>query len=165
MKGVLLALVGFLLGVAYASVSENPLFISRAGPDLPAPDPSEAIPIVIDPPRALETTNDPGPKPKPIAEGGTAFNDRQAVLEYHQHSARSGNAQALYAMALRYLHGIDLPKNESLAMDYLHAARNAGEVRARDKITELARLKRQAAAQQREQKEITFLAEVEKQQN
>ena len=165
MKGLLLALVGFILGVAYASVSDNPLFKSRTDRDLPAPDSPEAIPIVFDPPKALETTNDPGPKSKPIAEGGTDFNDRQAVLDYQRQSARSGNAQAQYTMALRYLHGIDVPKNESLAMQYLHDARNGGEVRARDKITEVERLKRKAAAKQREQKETTFLAQIEKQQN
>lgn len=165
MKGVLLALVGFILGVAYASVSDNPLFKSRSDRDLPAPDSPETVPIVFDPPKLIEATNDPGPKPKPIAEGGTDFNDRQAVLDYQRQSARGGNAQAQYAMALRYLYGIDLPKNESLAMEYLHAARNSGDVRARDKITEVERLKRRAAAKQREQKETKFLAEIEKQQN
>ena len=66
-------------------------------------------------------------------------------------------------MALRYLHGIDMPKNEALQMEYLNAARNGGEVRARDKITELEREKRKAAAKLREQKETAFLAELEKQ--
>ena len=164
MKGVLLALVGFILGIVYASVSDNPLFKSKTNQDFPAPDAAEGIaPLVLDPPKELQTTNDPGPKAMPIAEGGTFFNDRQAVLDYQKRSARGGNAQALYAMGLRYLDGIDVPKNESLAMDYLHAARNAGSVRARDKITEVERLNRRAAAKQREQKEIAFLSQIEKQ--
>ena len=166
MKGVLLALLGFVLGVVYASVTENPFLKSRTDQNLPVADPAEGVaPIVLEPPKALPATNDPGPKRMPVAEGGTSFDDRQAVLEYHQHSARKGNAQALYAMALRYLNGIDVPKNESLAMQYLHDARNAGDVRARDKITEVERLKRKAAAKQREQKETTFLAELEKYRN
>ena len=162
MKGILLAIVGFVLGVTYASVSEKSFFKSKTSGDVPAPDSTAVVPIVLQPPKLIQTTNDPGPKPKPIAEGGTVFNDRLAVLEYHQQSARSGNPQAQYAMALRYLYGIDVPKNETLAMEYLQASRNGGDVRARDKITEVERLKRQAAAKQREQREFAYLKEIEK---
>ena len=163
MKGVLLVL-GFVLGVTFASVSEITFFKPKASVEVSEPVFSPDAPqIVIEPPKPTQIIENT-PKPKPIAEGGTVFDDRRAVLEYQQQSARKGNAQALYTMALRYLDGIDVSKNEMLAMQYLHEARNAGEVRARDKITELERTKRKEQAKLREQKESAFLAELEKNQ-
>jgi TPR repeat protein len=102
------------------------------------------------------------PKAPPIAEGGTDFNDRRAVLQYQQQSAAKGNGQAQYAMGLRYLHGIDVPKDEEKALEYLKAARNSGDLRARDKLTELERAKRKAEVEILDLKEAAFLAEVAK---
>ena len=162
MKGILLA-VGFLLGFVVASVSDNTFFSPKASREVVEPVFSPDAPHIVIEPTGTTQSTDKTPRPKSIAEGGTVFDDRRAVLEYHQLSARKGNAQAQYTMALRYLQGIDVPKNETLAMEYLNAARNGGEVRARDKITELEREKRKAAAKLRELKETAFLAELEKQ--
>jgi hypothetical protein len=72
------------------------------------------------------------------------FDDRRAVLRYQQFSAVKGNPQAQYAMALRYLHGIDVPKDPEKAAQFLKSARSGGELRARDKILEIEREKRKA---------------------
>jgi hypothetical protein len=161
MKGILLA-VGFLLGVVFTSLSQNILFPPKAPRETVDPVVAPDAPHIEIVPAKATPVPENTPKPKPVAEGGTGFDDRREVLEYQLQSARKGNAQAKYAMALRYLHGIDVPKNETLAMEYLHDARNAGEVRARDKITELEREKRKAAAKLRDVKETAFLAELEK---
>jgi hypothetical protein len=101
------------------------------------------------------------PRIRPKHEAGRVLNERKAVLEYQQQSAAKGNAQAQYAMGLRFLHGIDVPKDEEKAFEYLKASHSGGDVRARDKITELERTKRKAEADAREAREKAFLGRYE----
>ncbi len=162
MKGILLGFA-LLLGVGYTFASVGAFVRQKLhrGSANSAPLPKQPVAIVHKPKANVANVE---VRPMPIALGGTTLDDRRDVLEYQLGRARKGNAQAQYTMALRHLEGIDVPKNEDLALRYLHASRNGGEVRARDKITEVRRIKRQAALKERELREAAFLAELEKQQ-
>jgi hypothetical protein len=74
---------------------------------------------------------------------------RQSVLEYQEKQASTGEFQALYVMGLRYLAGVDVPKDEKRARELLVAAQEKGDLRARIKIQELDRAARKAEAEAR----------------
>jgi len=74
---------------------------------------------------------------------------KPSVLEYQEKQGANGDFQALYVMALRYLAGVDVPKDERKARELLGAARAKGDLRARNKILELDRAARKAEAEAR----------------
>jgi TPR repeat protein len=88
------------------------------------------------PPRVLTTNDLPH-----STFSGEVFDERSSVLSYHALQAAKGNPEALYAMGMRYLNGVDVAKNEVLAKDSLESARKKGNLRARVKLEELNRRK------------------------
>jgi len=75
--------------------------------------------------------------------------ERQSVLEDQEKQAAKGDSQALYVMGLRYLAGVDVPKDEKKAREFLRAAEEKGDLRARNKILELDRAARNAEMEAR----------------
>jgi hypothetical protein len=75
--------------------------------------------------------------------------ERQSVLEDQEKQAAEGDVQALYVMGLRYLAGVDVPKDEKKARDFLRAAQKKGDLRARNKISELDRAAQNAELEAR----------------
>jgi hypothetical protein len=114
---------------------------SEASTDQPVPSVIILEPQQPRPPRII-TTND---LPR-WTFGGEAFDERAAARSYQSQQAAKGNPEALYAMGIRFLRGIDVSKNEVLARDFLEAAKKKGNLRARAKLEELARTKREAEA-------------------
>ena len=57
--------------------------------------------------------------------------------------------QALYVMGLRYLAGVDVPKDEKKTREFLRAALEKGDLRARNKILELDQAARNAELEAR----------------
>jgi TPR repeat protein len=74
------------------------------------------------------------------------FDERAAVVRYQSQQAAKGNPEALYAMGIRFLNGIYVAQNEVQARDYLEQAKKKGNLRARAKLEELVRTKREAEA-------------------
>jgi hypothetical protein len=121
-----------------ATVAPPPSATTATPTDTAGPEQGAPSVITIEPqqqqrPPRILTTND---LPR-WSFGGDVFDERAAVLSYQTQQAAKGNPEALYAMGLRYLNGIDVAKNDALGRDYLEAAKKKGNLRARAKLEEL----------------------------
>jgi TPR repeat protein len=65
------------------------------------------------------------------------YTEHDTMLEFQKASAKKGFAQSEYVMALRYLSGNGVPKDETQARQLLEAAAKQGHVKARQKLQEL----------------------------
>jgi len=76
------------------------------------------------------------------APSAGSYTEHDTLLEFQKASAKRGFAQAQYIMALRYLSGNGVAKDENQARDLLAAAARQGHVKAREKLKTLKHAER-----------------------
>lgn len=62
------------------------------------------------------------------------------LLAFQQANAEKGFPESQYAMGIRYLNGTGVPRDEERAREYLEAAADRGNAKAKEKLRELRRL-------------------------
>jgi TPR repeat protein len=95
------------------------------------------------------TTAKPAEKPSAAVAGKTnvapaitsgTYTEHDTFLEFQKSQAKKGFPQSQYIMALRYLSGNGVPKDEAKARELLAAAAKQGHVKSREKLLELKRI-------------------------
>jgi len=109
------------------------------------PKPSQIIIYPHLAPPSAESKKPSDVRPVSMASG-PLYDERRDLLEYQQQNAAKGNPQSQFAMGIRFLHGIDVHRNEEMAREFLLAARRQGHLGAREKLLELDRARRRAKA-------------------
>lgn len=94
--------------------------------------PTEAIGMARRSARTSGATPAASPQPKPLSDAA-----KQKVLEFQQKRASEGSASAQFDMALRYLNGDGVEKNEATARSWLEKAAAGGNSQAVKKLKEL----------------------------
>lgn len=78
-----------------------------------------------------------GEKGIQVIVGSGMYDERGADLDYQRTNAAKGRPELQYAMGIRFLKGIGVPRNEEAAVGYLRSADRSGHLRARAKLAEL----------------------------
>ena len=101
------------------------------------------IPIVVPKVSMVQNTNQPpATVRKPTATTEKAimevrYDDSDPILEFQKQNALKGDSRSQYALGVRYLEGIGVEKNETLAREYLQKSRDQGDSRAKEKLKQL----------------------------